>query len=946
MTACVNKNHGRRVAGVVTASLVGALTLGGVSLAAVPTVALAEQGATEQFVDGGGDNSEFVNGTASLKFTPSKGSTASTITSGEDAYGNVTVTADQIPFTATIEKVSVAGDGGTGSGNLVEEDVKPGGNYKVALYKADKDGNPTGSPLSGNRVLEVGDYVVTATGLSGSKYEGKTFKQAFKAVAAQIQANAPYENGSIADTKFVFTGSALDLGFYQNVNSIQKKLTEGTDYKVSYKRSSDGKVVDKVTDAGKYTATLTGLGIYAGTSATSAEFEVHPFYMNSETTVTVAPFTDAVPDHASSVFHDDPADDDLDTSLDPSLVNIIATGVSASGYYGYTAKVDQAAVDAGNVVYSDGTVYDNDKPFEVASDANGNTTVNTRYAGASSKPTFTALSKVDALGGFSYNGSTLAESYDILPGQKFNPSDVKATFNGKTLTVTPHWTGVSGALDGDNTSQQGQTFELTFTYTTEEANTNNTWVAASKTVKVHVWKGSIDAEKDLYAYLNGETPSITGLKKAYDGTQLAANNFYVANKDASATNFNGALDVQLFDADGKKVDYATNAGSYTLKVTSKDYLITGADGSNELKIDISKVDLSTLKVGRLLKWNAAAGAGEEYFPYNNQPVSTNYQGIANLGLVWQTGNEASDADGADDTTLDATSRGGKFEENDFKGFDWIPDNADVTVEYNDAGTWKPVSRIAKAGDYRVTVTVGDDVKSNFVLPEGKDSVTVDFKASDSKKFVDVQPSAWYYEYVTLASDTSHSFMLGDRDSDGNFTGTFRPEASLTRAEAVQVLMNMSGTTISETDDSFDANHGTWNTGFDDVAGNHWAAKAITWAKKAGVVNGYDGTNDFRPDQTVTRNEFAKMLFNYAQKVAQDSTTSSVDTSVLKFSDGVDGWAQEAVAWAVSTPSKIKGETGSTVISGYPADNTFKGNNQVKRAEVAKMAVSYQTAKLK
>ena len=47
------------------------------------------------------------------------------------------------------------------------------------------------------------------------------------------------------------------------------------------------------------------------------------------------------------------------------------------------------------------------------------------------------------------------------------------------------------------------------------------------------------------------------------------------------------------------------------------------------------------------------------------------------------------------------------------------------------------------------------------------------------------------------------------------------------------------------------------------SGNHWAAKAITWAQQTGVVSGYED-DTFRPNQAVTREELAQMLYNYAK----------------------------------------------------------------------------------
>ena len=50
-----------------------------------------------------------------------------------------------------------------------------------------------------------------------------------------------------------------------------------------------------------------------------------------------------------------------------------------------------------------------------------------------------------------------------------------------------------------------------------------------------------------------------------------------------------------------------------------------------------------------------------------------------------------------------------------------------------------------------------------------------------------------------------------------------------------------------------------NAAFPDLV-EEWYKPAIAWAEQTGVVDGYeDGT--FRPENAVTRQEFAQMLYN-------------------------------------------------------------------------------------
>ena len=109
-------------------------------------------------------------------------------------------------------------------------------------------------------------------------------------------------------------------------------------------------------------------------------------------------------------------------------------------------------------------------------------------------------------------------------------------------------------------------------------------------------------------------------------------------------------------------------------------------------------------------------------------------------------------------------------------------------------------------------------------------------------FTDI-PNSWYTEAVRYVY--THNMMVGTSGT------TFVPTKSLTRAEVAQVLYNI--------EDQPEVNGTTRFRGFRrPLGGKH----PSLWAEQTGVVDGYeDGT--FRPDQPVTRQEFAQMLHNYA-----------------------------------------------------------------------------------
>lgn len=112
-------------------------------------------------------------------------------------------------------------------------------------------------------------------------------------------------------------------------------------------------------------------------------------------------------------------------------------------------------------------------------------------------------------------------------------------------------------------------------------------------------------------------------------------------------------------------------------------------------------------------------------------------------------------------------------------------------------------------------------------------------AVQSASFTDVNPGDWYYQYVTFAR--SKGFVTGYSD------GSFHPNSNITRAEAISMIMQISGIIDYDTFGS-EAN-------FSDVSGNDWFASAVNVALEYDIISGYgDGT--FRPHNNLTRAEAA------------------------------------------------------------------------------------------
>ena len=99
--------------------------------------------------------------------------------------------------------------------------------------------------------------------------------------------------------------------------------------------------------------------------------------------------------------------------------------------------------------------------------------------------------------------------------------------------------------------------------------------------------------------------------------------------------------------------------------------------------------------------------------------------------------------------------------------------------------------------------------------------------------------------------------------------------------------------------------------FRDVADGMYYTKAVAWAAANGIVNGYaDGT--FQPDQTISREQMAAILYRYAQYKGCDVSVGE-DTNILSYTDAtqVAEYAIPAVQWAVGA-GIINGTTATTL----------------------------------
>lgn len=150
----------------------------------------------------------------------------------------------------------------------------------------------------------------------------------------------------------------------------------------------------------------------------------------------------------------------------------------------------------------------------------------------------------------------------------------------------------------------------------------------------------------------------------------------------------------------------------------------------------------------------------------------------------------------------------------------------------------------------------------------------------AEKFTDVKPGAWYY--------TAVDYAVSEKLFSGTSADTFSPDTPMTRAMFVRVLGNKAKVDPDEYPTS----------SFSDVKAGTWYGPFVEWAAENKIVSGIGG-GLFAPGRSVTREQMAVILYNYAKFADSDLT---VRAGLLEqFSDGssVSGYARYAVEWAVT-----------------------------------------------
>lgn len=217
----------------------------------------------------------------------------------------------------------------------------------------------------------------------------------------------------------------------------------------------------------------------------------------------------------------------------------------------------------------------------------------------------------------------------------------------------------------------------------------------------------------------------------------------------------------------------------------------------------------------------------------------------------------------------------------YRGTREYEDGDVISIKKNDKMTFKAKADkgYVAVWTYKGDTYVGDEYTVKMGSKDAK--LYVEFMDKDDIRltelpFRDVSKRDWYYDDVVYVYRKGYM--------DGMSSTRFGGELNTTRGQIVTILWRLTGEPRA-----------TRNNPFNDVSSRQYYYDAISWAYDAGVVDGFDAYT-FKPDQNVTREQLAAILYRYA-KYMNLSTSGSAYLAKYTDADKIANWAYDAMAWA-------------------------------------------------
>ena len=408
-------------------------------------------------------------------------------------------------------------------------------------------------------------------------------------------------------------------------------------------------------------------------------------------------------------------------------------------------------------------------------------------------------------------------------------------------------------------------------------------VVASTATKAEDIKviGEVEQDANAVVLTDSET-ELTGIKTMTISITLPSgfptDNLYVKHtKDGKLVGYHTAA------VDNSVLTFTNNKGFSTFEIKADSRAATVDFGG-----ETGQISYTPANVGDTLP-TAEAPAGQVFSGWTFQGIEGTYTSLTDdlltklaekSGTITATAYFYTPSTGS--TTYAITVKDG--------------DNGTVTASRTRANKGLTVTLTVKADEgYKLdTITVTDkngneikltdkgDGKYTFTMPASAVTVKASFAKDDTPvetglPFTDVKADDWFYEAVKYAYD--------NKLMDGTSSTTFAPLMTTNRAMIVTILWRLEGSPVVN-----------YAMNFSDVESGVWYTEAVRWAAAEGIVKGYSDTV-FAPDDTVTREQLATILYRYAGYKEYDVSAKG---DLTTFADGstVSTWAADGMTWAV------------------------------------------------
>ena len=382
-------------------------------------------------------------------------------------------------------------------------------------------------------------------------------------------------------------------------------------------------------------------------------------------------------------------------------------------------------------------------------------------------------------------------------------------------------------------------------------------------------------------FVEGETKYVTGLENRYTIKYVATGN---GTMDITLTEFSSyetpARQISFYDVPLKTNEWYTQNIPEAIRSETQEYQLTSS----------SNTIVSADKDQSLLNLTPAT-------PTPSDPGTSGGGNSSSSGGSSSSGYTitAKDADnGTIHVTPSQASRG---------------DTVTVTVTPDTGYKLNALSVCDSKGNH-IDVKRQSNTSYTFKMPSDRvtiEAVFAEINNAPAVPFSDVNTKDWFYDAV--------AYVYENHMMNGTGNNCFNPMRTTTRAMIVTTLYRL------------EKQPSAGSCTFTDVPSGQWYTDAVAWTAANGIVNGY-GNKRFGPNDTITREQVAAILYRYAQFKGYDVNDTS-DLSRYADVNQVSNWAKSAMSWA-----NARG-----LITGNSA-TTLNPTGSATRAEVAAILMRF------